>query len=162
MPFQEALLSLRFPDEETEAWGGDLTLPKVPQPAGDRTEISNKCPESELVVSQAGRAPCILSAATLRPHSRDEESRGWLSITSRAAASREDLLQARSVTPMTLLTPHFYPEQLPYFPSHFTGEETEAQRDGSSSSQWRRGFPTLPPHFWGHLAISRDILGWLS
>lgn len=80
MPFQEALLSLCFPDEETEAWGGDLTLPKVPQPAGDRTETSNKCSESELAVSQAGRAPRILSAATLRPHFRDEGSRGWLSI----------------------------------------------------------------------------------
>lgn len=28
MPFQEVLLSLRFPDEETEAWGCDLTCPK--------------------------------------------------------------------------------------------------------------------------------------
>ena len=33
--------------------------------------------------------------------------------TSRAAAPREDLLQAESVTPMILLTPHIYPEQLP-------------------------------------------------
>ena len=80
MPFQKALLSLHVPDEETEAWGGDLTLPKVPQPAGNRTEISNKCPESELAVRQAGRAPRVSVAATLRPHSRDEESRGWLSI----------------------------------------------------------------------------------
>lgn len=28
MPFQEVLLSLRFPDEETETWGGDPTCPK--------------------------------------------------------------------------------------------------------------------------------------
>lgn len=94
MPFQEALLSLCFPDEETEAWGGDLTLPKVPQPAGDRTETSNKCSESELAVSQAGRAPRILSVATLRPHFRDEGSRVGSQSTSRAAASREDLPQA--------------------------------------------------------------------
>lgn len=93
---------------------------------------------------------------TGRTHFTDEESLCWLPANVEGSCPQQASVQAKSVIPAILPTPHTNPEPLPLFSPTFQTRK-QAERGDSSSSAGAGGDPHT--HLLGHWATSRNIFG---